>query len=489
VLKLSKAIDDGREFEEELEEEKEFSKDRRQTQALINTANIIDNADGNILAALYGPIKNRYPAIGTERLGAITTARALLQAVSSPLWGWLSDRYSRKLLLGIGCMIWGTFTVILGFLGDFWSMFFVRALTGIGLAVIFPTAQSLIADFFPKSKRGQAFGMLGLTTVLGSIVGMLLATVLGGSELEPVKIMGIYGWRFVFWIVGGFSILLAILIWIFGKDPRRGGAEEVQIRYENKVEKRKTTWTDYKKILTNKTFIFIVLQGIAGTIPWNSILFIVFWLEEIGIGGLLAGISFAMVALGAAFGNLFGGFLGDKAAKKYPDKGRIMIAQISVFSGIPLMFLIFFIIPRFILPQLAINSILILFIFLGIITGFMISWSAPSTNNPIMSELFDPEIRSSAFAVDRLFEGSIAASGTYLVALFANRIFDYNDAIRYTTENVLALSNALLITTIIPWVICLAFYSFIYFTYPKDRDIARKEMMEKYQKANEQNVE
>jgi MFS family permease len=485
---MSKAIDDELEFEEGLEEDKDFKKERRQTQTLINTANVIDSADGNIMAALYGPIKRRTD-IGTEGLGAITTARALLQAVSSPLWGWLSDRYSRKLILGIGCMIWGIFTVIFGFLNGFLSMFFIRALTGLGLAVIFPTAQSLIADFFPKNKRGQAFGMLGLTTVLGSIVGTLIATLLGGSEAEPFMVGSIFGWRIVFWAIGGLSILLAILVWIFGKDPIRGGVEEVQIRYEKKGEKRKSTLETYKKILTNKTFVLIVLQGIAGTIPWNSIMFIIFWLEEIRIDPFLAGISFAGVALGAAFGNLFGGYLGDKAAKKSPDKGRLIVAQISVFSGIPLMFLIFFIIPRYVLPLLKGGSLLGIFIVLGVITGFMISWSAPAANNPIMSELFEPEIRSSAFAVDRLFEGSIAASGTYLVALFANRIFNYSDAVRYTTENVLALSNALLLTTIIPWTICLMFYGFIYFTYPKDRDEARKNMMEKYQKANEHIVE
>ena len=62
---MSKAIDDEQDFEEEFEGDKEFKKERRQTQALVNTANIIDNADGNVMAALYGPIKHR-TGIGTE---------------------------------------------------------------------------------------------------------------------------------------------------------------------------------------------------------------------------------------------------------------------------------------------------------------------------------------------------------------------------------------------------------------------------------------
>ncbi|MGC9777702.1 MAG: MFS transporter [Candidatus Heimdallarchaeota archaeon] len=469
--------DDNKSFAEKVDEEgSSFKKDRISTQVLINTANTIDNADGNVVTALYEPLQLNL-GFNTEQLGAITTARALLQAVSSPIWGWFSDRFSRKLILAIGCLIWGVFTIILGFMNTFWGMFFVRALTGLGLAVIFPTAQSLIADYFPKSKRGQAFGYLGLTTVLGAIVGTLYATLFSETTVGPLE-----GWQFVFITIGAFSILLGVCVFIFSKDPIRGqsddledsvpseGNEEKLVEMEEKP-RRKFNWGDYKTILSNKTFLLVVLQGVAGTIPWNSILFIVFWLEEIGFEPFLAGISFSMVAIGAAFGNLFGGIIGDRAAKWNPDKGRIMVAQISVFSGIPMMFIIFYIIPHFALGQLTNNNLLILFIAIGIFTGFLISWSGPATNNPIFSELFIADIRSSAFAVDRLFEGSIAASGTYLVALFANRVFGYSNEIWHkgSLSNIIAMSNALLICTIVPWTICLLVYSFVYFTYPKDR--------------------
>ncbi len=468
---MSKAISLNDEEDLSFEEDKDFRRERTATQVLINTANTIDNADGNVMAALYDSIQIDL-GFSTEQLGGITTARALLQAVSTPIWGYFADKFSRKLILALGCMIWGVFTVILGILNGFWGMFFVRAFTGLGLAVIFPTAQSLVADFFPKSKRGRAFGMLGLTTVLGAIVGTLFATLLSHSydpntdDVIRKEILGLAGWRFVFIVVGAFSILLGVFVLIFGKDPKRGISDGTS------VEQTKITWKDYKTILTNKTFVLIVLQGVAGTIPWNSMLFIVFWLIEIGFDPLMAGIAFSMVAIGAAFGNLFGGYIGDRAAKWNPDKGRVMIAQISVFAGIPMMMLIFYIVPRFVIGSMGLNGMLWLFIVIGIFTGFLISWSAPAANNPIFSELFEPRIRGSAFAIDRLFEGSIAASGTYLVALFANRLFKYSDAAidKGSTANILALSNSLLIATIVPWVICLLIYSFVYFSYPKDRD-------------------
>jgi len=473
-------VDDNSKIDNlEGEEEEQFKKDRRVTQVLINTANIIDQADAQVLSSMYDPIATSLGIADATSLGSITAVRALLQSVSSPFWGWLSDTFSRRLILSIGCFIWGAFTIVLAFLNTFWGVLFVRAFTGLGLAVIVPTSLSLIADYFPRAKRGKAFGFLGLTTVLGAIVGTLLATFLGDKV-----ILGYEGWRFVFVVLGLFSLILGFLVLIFSKDPVRGISDKSKktLEKEKGKEKRKLRLEDYGEILSNKTFMLIVAQGIAGSIPWNSILFMILWIETMGFDAIMAGIAFAVVALGAAFGNLFGGFIGDKAAKRWPDKGRIMIAQISVFSGIPMMIIFFWILPKFlIIPKfLAVglvpdNYVLILFIVLGIFTGFLMSWSAPATNNPIFSELFEPEIRSTAFSVDRLFEGSIAASGTLIVGLLADNVFGYDKTqidITGTINNVNALGYAMLLTTVIPWVICLIFYSFIYKTYPKDRDTA-----------------
>lgn len=473
--------DDGALYQSTLsdEEKKEFRRDRLKTQILINSANVIDNADAQVLSSLYTPIQNSLNFSLTQ-LGTITTARALLQAVSTPFWGWLSDKFSRKLILSIGCFLWGIFTIVLGFLANFWGLLFVRALTGLGLAVILPTAQSLIADFFPGKKRGMAFGFLGLTGVLGAIVGTLFATAVGG-----LTILGFEGWRFVFVVLGALSLALGGGIILFGRDPIRGSSDEEigDLVSEKTEETYSIELADVKKILTNKTFLLIVSQGVVGLIPWNSILFVVYWFEHIGFNSVLAGVIFAVIAIGAALGNLFGGWLGDKIAKKMPNKGRIMVAQISVFSGIPMMFVIFLLIPR----EVSALSI-VLFISIGIVTGFLISWCAPAANNPIFSELFEPEIRSTAFAIDRLFEGSIAASGTLIVALLAEKLFGYvkpgPGGIGSLTPaelatNVDAIAYALIISTCVPWFLCLILYTFAYFTYPDDRDSCRVRLQDR----------
>ncbi len=468
----------------------DFIKNRNRTQYLINSANIIDNADGQMLPAVYLTLERTLGFTPTEN-GIITAIRSLLQSISAPFWGWFSDRHSRKNILSFGCAFWGVFTFLMALGNNYVSILFFRALTGLGLAVIVPTAQSLIADYFEDNERGKAFGWLGLTGVLGAIIGTLYATAIADTQ-----IFGVDGWRVAFMTIATLSFLLGLAILKFAKDPIRGSSEdELKGLVDEKVEARyKITTRDYKKILGNKTFILIALQGVAGLIPWNSILFVIQWFEYIGFDPIVAGLSFAIIAVGAALGNLFGGWVGDKAARWDYNKGRPLVAQISIFSGIPLMFVIFWLLPR----RADIIG-MVLFIAFGFFTGFMISWVAPASNNPIFSEIFEPEIRSSAYSIQRLFEGSTAATGTLIVGFLAEAFFGYitpkrglsineiPEAIRIANIN--ALANAMLVATVIPWIFCLIIYTFVYLTYPKDRERLRHVLIQRQKELLSKNKE
>ena len=451
--------------------EEQFREHRHRTQLLINSASIIDQSDNQILPAIYNPLQQQL-GFSLLQLGTLTSIQSLLQSVSTPFWGYLSDTRSRKTILSLGCLLWGFFTLLTGLSNTYIQMIYFRALTGIGLAVIIPTADSLITDLFFESERGIAFGWLGLTAVIGAIVGTLFATAFGSDYY-----FGIPGWRLVFFGVSLFSIVLAIAMYKYGVDPVRGDAESelhdvINPRNEHVF---KISRSDLKKIMTNKTYLLIMTQGIAGSISFASLLFAIFWFELIGFQSLAAGIIFAVVAVGAALGNLFGGWIGDKAAKWDYDRGRIVISQISVFSGIPLMITFFWILPH---TQTLLT--IALYVIVGSFTGFTISWSASATNYPIFSEIFEPEIRSSAYAIDNLFEGSISAAGTLIVGLLADDFFGYiaptsgtpisslSFAVR--EADITALANALVVSTVVPWFICLCIYFFVYYFYPRDRD-------------------
>ena len=447
---------------------------RKGTQTTANIANVVNAADAQLFPSLYAQVQSTL-GLDLLQLGLITGARTFAQSIFTPLWGWWSDKYSRKRVLAAGCFFWAISTFLMAFSMQYIDLFIFRLLTGIGLAVIVPTAQSLIADYYPPEERGKAFGLLGLTGVIGVIIGTIFATALvTGTKY----IFGIDSWRFVFVIWGILSVIVGILVLILAKDPIRGEMEPELAKTitREKAEEYKIKKSDIKKIIKNRTFLLIVLQGIVGSIPWNGILFMIIWFQYIGFDPLTAGLMFSLIAIGAAFGSVLGGWLGDKAAKWNPEKGRIMIAQISVFSGIPLTLVLFYIIPMH-------PTSLVLYIIFGALTGLLITWCGGGCNNPIFSEIFEPEIRGTAFSLDRLLEGSFAALGTILVGLAAafygyqtpplgTDISSLPEAIRI--RNMTALAQGMFLVAIIPWTLCLIFYTLVYKTYLKDSEEIRK---------------
>jgi MFS family permease len=455
---------------------------RTRTQISVNLANIIDNADGQLLPALYEQIGYSL-RLNAFELGTITGIRSLLQAVTTPIWGWWSDKHSRKGVLAFGCFIWGLCTLFTAISVSYVDIIIWRAITGIGLAVIVPTTQSLVADYFPPEKRGTAFGWLGLTGVLGAIFGTIYATALVASG-EPI--LGMEAWRFVFITMALISILIGLFVFLVARDPVRGKSEHelTKVITREKAEKYQVILSDYKKILRNKTFDLVLLQGVAGSIPWNGIFFMVLWWEFMGFDSLTAGLMFSLVAIGAAVGNLMGGWIGDKAARWRPRSGRVIVSQISVLSGIPLTYVVFILIP----PT---TGSMLLYIILGGVTGLLISWCGPQ-NNAIFSEISEPEIRSTVFSVDRVFEGSSAALGTVVVGLIAGflgyttpgmQISDLPDAVRIT--DMTALAHGMFIVALISWILCLIFYTFVYKTYPGDAEKIRKILEQRRQELEE----
>lgn len=90
-----------------------------------------------------------------------------------------------------------------------------RALNGIGLAMVVPAIQSLVADSTEEHERGVAFGWLQLTGNIGSILGGFLSVILAGGSW-----LGYPGWRISFHLVAAVSILVGLLVRYFAVDPR-----------------------------------------------------------------------------------------------------------------------------------------------------------------------------------------------------------------------------------------------------------------------------
>eukprot|EP00879_Flechtneria_rotunda_P007571 GHRR01007942.1.p1 GENE.GHRR01007942.1~~GHRR01007942.1.p1 ORF type:complete len:451 (+),score=151.73 GHRR01007942.1:1591-2943(+) len=249
----------------------------------------------------------------------------------------------------------------------------------------------------------------------------------------------------------------------------------IDVRGRDKGRKRGVV-ADIMWMLRIRTFQAIVLQGIVGCFPWQAMVFFTLWLQLNGFNDSTASLLVATFGAGVAGGALIGGSIGDRMAKRLPNNGRIFTAQISVFCGIPLTWLLLKGLPHSRYAAEPAAYALVMFCM-----GLTCTWAGAGCNSPIFAEIVPDELRSTIYAFDRSFENSIAACAAPVVGLLAEHVFGFtgvlSDAVLrdkiLRAHNAAALSSSLLCCMILPWGLCLLFYTFLHWSYPQDRAVAR----------------
>lgn len=114
--------------------------------------------------------------------GYITVVYAILNFLSQPILGNLSDRFGRRPVLLVSMATLAIDFLIMGFSHTIWLLFLGRCLTGISGAT-HSTANAYIADTTESHERAQAFGMIGAAFGLGFIFGPVIGGYLG--KIDP----------------------------------------------------------------------------------------------------------------------------------------------------------------------------------------------------------------------------------------------------------------------------------------------------------------
>ena len=421
--------------------------ERKRTQTLMALAAgyFVDQGEGQAMS-IFSPVLKTLWSLTNMNLAWITFARSLLQSLSSPFWGYLSDRYSRRKVLLIGTGLWGIWTIVVGFTQTYHQLLIIRVISGLGLGCLMPATFSIMADTFPPNVRGK---MLGILEAIG-VLGIIIFTIGLGAMATPEL------WRIGFYILGIASVLSGILIWFLVDEPVRGEAEPEmrgQLTQED-AERYKAKISDVKTLMKIPTIWVAIAQGLAGSMPWVVMgAFLILWLVEVRhVDTTQAPLIFGGVVIGTAISNVLGGINGDYAEKVSPKFGRAFIGQLSVFLGIPFTYYLFTRTENWSLIKLAV---------LCFITALLISWPGKGSKEPMIQGVVIPELRSSAFSFITFIESGFAAIAALIFGILADK---------------LDIQTAMLWTVPFPWLICGVLFSGFYFTYPKDSKILRDEM-------------
>ncbi|MDQ0697495.1 MULTISPECIES: MFS transporter [unclassified Streptomyces] len=161
----------------------------------ILSSTVVSNALPEIISDLGG---------GQSAYTWVVTASLLAMTATTPLWGKLSDLFSKKLLVQIALIIYVLGSVVAGLSTSSGMLIACRVVQGIGVGGLSALAQIVMAAMIAPRERGRYSGYLGAVFAVATVGGPLL-----GGVITDTSWMG---WRWCFYVGVPFAIIALIVL-------------------------------------------------------------------------------------------------------------------------------------------------------------------------------------------------------------------------------------------------------------------------------------
>lgn len=228
----------------------------------------------------------------------------------------IPDRYNSRKVFAISALLGALINGLLIFVSQAWIGFFIRFLTGMTLAGVYPTAVKLISARYPN-QRGMAIGTLIGALTLGSALPHMVVTFFGDVN-----------WKGVIITSSSLALISSAIMYLFVLDTSAASKKtKVSIHLVRKVIKNKRVmlanygyfghmwelyamWTWLPSFLTASLSIHYPQQGLLYSAIW----------------------SFLIIGVAGAFGCVLGGYFADKMGKP-----RLTIIAMMTSAGCALL--------------------------------------------------------------------------------------------------------------------------------------------------------
>ncbi len=212
--------------------------------------------DQTIVSTALPKIASDFNAL--NELSWVVTAYLITTAVTTPLYGKLSDLFGRKIMLSIAVVIFLIGSALSGIAHNMLELILFRGIQGVGAGGLMTLVLATIGDVVPARERGKYQGILGSVWGLASIAGPLL----GGFFTDQLS------WRWIFYI----NIPLGLL-----------ALAAILTKLHVPLHKREHSIDYLGTILLSVGVIALLLVSVWGgtTYPWTSLP--ILWLGWIGV--------------------------------------------------------------------------------------------------------------------------------------------------------------------------------------------------------------
>ena len=239
--------------------------------------------------------------LSSQQIGFLAAVVSVTWALSGLLFGALSDRFGRRVILIPGVVLFSALSWLSGIAHSFEQLLLIRALMGIAEGPCWAVINAIVEESSGPSRRGRN---VGLVVSAGALVGLCAAPIL------TTQVASRWGWRWGFFVTGLPGMLMAMLIWKFVREPKRAeeeGHEHVHPRLR-----------DYFSILRFRN-VWLCCVGAGGFISWlflQNVFAPLYITEVMHQPGTTAGFLLGAAGLGSFFIGLTFPGLSDRWGRK-----------------------------------------------------------------------------------------------------------------------------------------------------------------------------
>ncbi|XP_058807944.1 protein spinster isoform X2 [Phymastichus coffea] len=301
------------------------------TVLILCFVNLINYMDRFTVSGVLTFIQNDFHMSGSQS-GLLQTAFIMSYMIFAPLFGYLGDRYNRKIIMSAGVFLWCLTTFIGSYMKSYGWFLFFRALVGIGEASYSTIAPTIISDLFIKDLRSKMLALFYFAIPVGSGLGYII----GGETARITK-----AWQWGLRVTPVLGVIAIILILVVVKDPARGEKEGSHIK--------STSWSDdIKALMKNRSFMlstagFTCVSFVTGALAFWGPIFILYGLQlryddnTITIDEV--SYKFGVIAMAAGLiGVPFGSMLAQKLRVRW-QQADPLICAVGLLVSSPLIFL------------------------------------------------------------------------------------------------------------------------------------------------------
>ena len=271
--------------------------------------------------------------LDNTHLGWVFTAFLLGYAFFQAPAGRLADRIGPRLIIMLGVIWWGIFTVLITVIpprmaGVLPLLITIRFCLGIGESVVYPASNSVVARWIPSSERGIANGLIFAGVGFGAGITAPLVNYIVTHQ----------GWRAAFWVSAAIGLTAGVIWYVLARDTpaqhplvtpeERNYIEEGLPPSQPRAEKLPWSYILSLSDLWAVTFSYFA-YGYAAQIFFN---WFFSYLSDVRGLDLKQSSYYTMLPfIAMSIGSIVGGIISDRLTKSYGTRiGRCGIAVVGI---------------------------------------------------------------------------------------------------------------------------------------------------------------